>query len=131
MCSMILILEGLILDYSEVEFMLAEAKERGFYVPGTAAEHYNAGITASMEYWGIDACRYHCLFGKPCMLLMQLPQDTWKQKIGTQQWIAFFNRGFEGWSVWRRLDFTGLNVPPGLTYSDIPNRLSSLLKKPR
>lgn len=114
-------LEGLILDYSEVEFMLAEAVERGFTVPGTAAEHYNAAITASMEYWGIDAADITAYLANPAVAYATAA-GTWKQKIGTQQWIAFFNRGVEGWSLWRRLDFTGFNVPPGLVYSDIPNR---------
>ncbi len=114
-------LEGLILDYSEVEFMLAEAKERGFAVPGTAEEHYDAGITASMEYWGIDGGDIDDYLANPSVAYATAA-GAWKQKIGTQQWIAFFNRGFEGWSVWRRLDFTGFNVPPLLAYSDIPNR---------
>ncbi|HTE31645.1 MAG TPA: SusD/RagB family nutrient-binding outer membrane lipoprotein [Chryseolinea sp.] len=114
-------LEGLILDYEEVEFMLAEAKERGFTVSGTAAEHYNAGITASMEYWGIDDADITTYLAKPSVAYATAAGD-WKQKIGTQQWIALYNRGFEGWSVWRRLDFTGFNVPPSLTYDDIPRR---------
>ncbi|MEO5601715.1 MAG: SusD/RagB family nutrient-binding outer membrane lipoprotein, partial [Cyclobacteriaceae bacterium] len=114
-------LEGLIMDYSEVEFLMAEAKERGFTVTGTAGEHYNTAITASMEYWGIAAANIGTYLARPAVAYATASGD-WKQKIGTQQWIAFFNRGFEGWSVWRRLDFTGFNVPPLLTYADIPNR---------
>ena len=114
-------LEGLILDYSEVEFLLAEAKERGLTVAGTAAEHYNAGITASMEYWGVEAADITAYLANPAVAY-GTAAGSWKQKIGTQSWIALYNRGFEGWSVWRRLDFTGFNVPPLLQYSDIPNR---------
>jgi len=47
--------ETLILDYPEVEFLLAEAAARGFAVGGTAASHYTAGITASLTYWGVPA----------------------------------------------------------------------------
>jgi hypothetical protein len=114
-------LEGLILDYSEVEFLLAEAKERGFNVTGTAEDHYNAGITASMEYWGIDDADITAYLAQP-EVAYGTAAGSWKQKIGVQSWIALYNRGFEGWSVWRRLDFTGFNVPPLLEYSDIPNR---------
>ena len=114
-------LEGLILDYAEVEFLLAEAKERGLTVAGTAAEHYNAAITASMEYWGVDDADITAYLAQPSVAYATAA-GTWKQKIGTQHWIALYNRGFEGWSVWRRLDFTGFNVPPLLTYNDIPNR---------
>ena len=43
--------EGLLMDYAEVEFYLAEAVKRGMTVGGTAASHYNEAITASMQYW--------------------------------------------------------------------------------
>ncbi|HET6542374.1 MAG TPA: SusD/RagB family nutrient-binding outer membrane lipoprotein, partial [Chryseolinea sp.] len=116
-------LEGLILDYSEVEFLLAEAKERGFTVAGTAAEHYTAGITASMEYWGIAGAAITTYLARPDVAY-GTATGNWKQKIGTQQWIAFFNRGVEGWSTWRRLDYPILNVIPlpDFTYEDIPMR---------
>jgi len=115
-------LEGLILDYAEVEFLLAEAKERGIgSVSGTAAEHYNAAITASMEYWGVEDADITAYLAQPAVAYATATGD-WKQKIGIQHWISLYNRGFEGWSVWRRLDFTGFNTPPLLDYSDIPNR---------
>lgn len=114
-------LEGVILDYAEVEFLLAEAAARGFTVPGTAEEHYNAGIRASMEYWGIPEDEIDAYLAQPEVDYSTAAGD-WRQKIGIQHWIALYNRGFEGWTVWRRLDFTGFNVPPLLTYDDIPRR---------
>ena len=45
-------LPSVLADYSEVEFDLAEAVERGFSVGGTAQQHYNNAITASISYWG-------------------------------------------------------------------------------
>lgn len=116
-------LEGLILDAAEVHFMMAEAAERGFAVAGTAEVHYNVAIRTSMEYWGIDDADIDDYLAGADVAYATAAGD-WKQKIGTQHWIALFNRGFEGWSVWRRLDFTGFNVPPfgGLTYNDIPKR---------
>jgi hypothetical protein len=117
-------LEGLIMDYSEVQFMLAEAAERGYPTPQTAAEHYTEGITASLEYWGVSGADIATYLANPDVAYATAEGGgTWKQKIGVQQWIAFFNRGFEGWTLWRRLDFDVLNVPPGLTYDDIPRRL--------
>ena len=56
------------------------------------------------------------------MLLMLLQQVTYKQKIGTQKWLALFDRGVEGWAEWRRLDFPILNAPQNMTYADIPNQ---------
>lgn len=116
-------IEGLILDYAEVEFMLAEAAERGFSVTGTAEEHYDAGIRASMEYWGVADADIDAYLANADVAYTTAAGD-WKQKLGVQAWLALYNRGFEGWTVWRRLDFTGFNVPPfgGLTYNDIPKR---------
>jgi hypothetical protein len=47
-------LPGTLMSYAEVEFLLAEAAERGYNVGGSAEEHYNAGIEASMNEYGIS-----------------------------------------------------------------------------
>src|ERR1044072_8664949 len=39
-------------SYADMEFLKAEAVERGITVGGTAAEHYNNGVTASILEWG-------------------------------------------------------------------------------
>lgn len=114
-------LEGLLLDAAEVHLMLAEAVERGFPVGGTAEAHYNMGIRASMEYWGVPEADIDDYLANPDVAYSTAAGD-WKQKIGLQHWLALYNRGFEGWTVWRRLDFAGFNAPPLLTYDDIPER---------
>ena len=101
---------ALLLDYSEVEFILAEAVERGYSVGGTAQTHYNNGVTASILYWG----------GTPAEATAYLAQasvnystaaGTYKQKIGIQKWIALYNRGWDAWIDWRRLDYPQLLTP--------------------
>jgi hypothetical protein len=49
-------------------------------------------------------------------------EGDFKQKIGTQMWIALFNRGTESWLQYRRFDFPILNPAPQLTLEDIPVR---------
>ena len=115
--------ENLFLDYSETEFLLAEAVERGFAVGGTAALHYTNAITSSITYWGgstVDATTY---LARPTVNYATAT-GSYKQKIGEQKWIALYNRGFDAWTEWRRLDFPVLNVPEGLTYADIPVRFT-------
>ncbi|WP_138477421.1 SusD/RagB family nutrient-binding outer membrane lipoprotein [Dyadobacter bucti] len=125
-------LEGMILDYSEVEFLLAEAVERGF-ITGSAAEHYNKGVTASILYWldniGVPAATATtaaaAYLAQP-KVAYATAGATWKEKIGFQKWLALYNRGWESWVEWRRLDFpkllppTGGNAPAGLA---IPVRM--------
>jgi hypothetical protein len=98
-------------SYAEMEFLKAEAIERGIAVGGTAEEHYNNGITASIEEWGgtpADAAAY---LAQPSVNYQTAP-GTYKEKIGLQSWIALYNRGFDAWTQWRRLDAPTLVAPP-------------------
>ncbi|MCY1636022.1 SusD/RagB family nutrient-binding outer membrane lipoprotein [Marinifilum sp. D737] len=108
-------------DYVEMEFFLAEAVERGYAVGGTAEQHYNNAITANILYYGGTAADAATYLAKPEVAYATAVGD-WKQKIGTQKWIAMYNRGVEGWTEWRRLDFPVLNVPEEMKYKDIPKR---------
>jgi hypothetical protein len=112
--------EGLILDYSEVEFLLAEAAERGYSVGGTAESHYNAAIEASIKYWGGTSTDVATYLANP-NVAYSTATGTYKQRIGTQMWIALYNRGFEAWTNWRKFDFPALVAPPD-ALTDIPVR---------
>ena len=103
-------LEALIMDYTEVEFYLAEAVSRGYAVTGTAATHYNNAITSSILYWGGTAAQATTYLAQPSVAYATAT-GTWKQKIGNQAWIGFYNRGFEAWTSFRRLDFPALTAP--------------------
>jgi hypothetical protein len=123
---------GVYMSYAEVEFILAEAVERGF-ISGSAESHYDDGITASFDYWQPELNQD---FPLPTVdnYLLQTSVDysdqiasgqTWKQVIGKQKWIALYMQGFEGWSEWRRLDFGILQLPAGgvLDGTGIPLRM--------
>lgn len=113
---------GVLLDYSEVEFYMAEAAARGFNVGGTPATHYNAAITASIRYWGGSAAAAATYLTNPAVAYATA-QGDYRQKIGTQKWIALYNRGFEAWTEWRRFDYPVL-VKPEAAVSEIPLRFT-------
>lgn len=104
--------EILIMDYAETEFLLAEAIERGFTVSGTAEAHYNNAIASSIKYWGGTAAEATAYLAQPSVAYTTAV-GTWKQKIGTQVWLACFQRGMTGWTSFRRLDFPVLVAPAG------------------
>jgi len=115
--------EALLLDYSEVEFILAEASAR-WNILGSAADHYNKAIEASILYWGGDDRDVSSYLAQPAVAYSTAAGD-WKEKIGTQKWLALYNRGFDAWNEWKRLDYPELTpafraVAPGI----IPNRLT-------
>jgi hypothetical protein len=103
-------LESIFIDYSEVEFLKAEAVERGFNVGGTAESHYNNAIGASIEYWGGDAASTTAYLANPKVSYVTAT-GNYKQKIGEQKWIALYNRGFDAWTEFRRLDYPQLVAP--------------------
>ncbi|HEY0176339.1 MAG TPA: SusD/RagB family nutrient-binding outer membrane lipoprotein [Pedobacter sp.] len=123
--------EALLLDYPETEFALAEAAKRGFTVPGSAEQHYNNAVTASIIYWGGTGSQATAYLARPDVAFNTASAD-YKEVIGIQKWIALYNRGYDSWIEWRRLDFpklappsaatapAGQTVPAGLT---IPVRL--------
>ena len=113
---------GIMLTNIEIQFYLAEAKERGYNVPGTAEEYYTAGIKASFDFWGTTGVDAY--LAKP-EVAYATAAGTWKQKIGVQSWLANYTRGLEGYNNWRRLDYPIFNLPSTLTsYSDIPVRFT-------
>jgi len=114
--------EAMIFDYSETEFLLADAKERGFSVSGSAESHYNAGVRASIEYWGGSETDVTTYLANPNVAYATAP-GTFKEKIGMQMWYALYNRGFESWTEWRRFDYPQLVAPPEAE-SVIPLRLT-------
>jgi hypothetical protein len=104
--------EVVLMDYAEAEFLLAEAVARGFAVGGTAEEHYNKAITASIVYWGGTAAQATAYLAQPTVAYATAVGD-WKQKIGTQAWIAYWFRGMTAWTSFRRLDYPKLLAPAG------------------
>jgi hypothetical protein len=111
---------GTLFDYAEVEFLLAEAVERGYTVGGTAAQHYNNAITASIEDWGGTTAMATTYLANP-KVAYATAAGTWQQKIGIQSWLGYYNRGFEAWTQFRKLDYPLLE-PPADALTALPLR---------
>lgn len=135
--------QGMILSYAEVQFILAEAKERGLITGGSdAATYYMNGITDQFAY---DASRLDVLnegipasdhnFAKSSDIAP--PPSYFTQpgvaytgssaeklyKIRLQKWFALFYTGFEGWSEWRRTGVpTQTKIGPASAISEWPRR---------
>ncbi len=112
---------NVLIDLVETEFLRAEAVERGFDIPGSAEEHYNNAITASIIYWGGTEDEAQEYLNQPEVAYSTANGD-WKQKIGFQKWIALYNRPFEAWTEMRRLDHPDLPLAENAV-SGFPNRL--------
>jgi len=101
-------LPGILLDYAEVEFNLARAAQPDLAYAGAvdAETHYNAAITASIEYWGGTETQVDDYLDQA-----SVAYDGSNEQFATQFWLAMYNNPFEGWSVWRKYDAPALNLP--------------------
>ncbi|ATN06557.1 SusD/RagB family nutrient-binding outer membrane lipoprotein [Chryseobacterium indologenes] len=107
-----------LLSYAEVAFLKAEAAARGFAAGGTAVDLYAAAVAESMRENGVSAAN-----AATYIAANPLNIANWKQSIGTQAWIAMFNKGFASWNFTRRLDYPILVNPPKSNLSSVPYRM--------
>lgn len=114
-----------LMTYAEVEFLKAEAAERGLGGQTGAAAHYAAGVRASILQWGGTDAQATTYLARPGVIYV--PGTTGLQQIGLQKWIALFTQGSEAWSEWRRTGNpasikAGPNMYPELQ-GQIPRRI--------
>jgi len=112
--------EGILLSYDEVQFLLAEAVERGL-ISGSAEAFYNEAITGSILYWGGSQADADTYLAQPSVAYATAA-TTWKEKIGNQKYIALYARGFEAWSSWRMLDYPNTFTRPAVSEEAVPRR---------
>lgn len=93
----------LLMSYDEISFYLADAAERGWSVGGSAQQHYENGVNASFEYWGVpgDAAAHLATDN----IAWGTGNSSNVEKITRESWVAFYSRGFVAWTQIRRLDF--------------------------
>ena len=111
-----------LLDYAQVAFNVAEAIERGMNVRSTAEEYYNQAITASIMSWGGTLSDAETYLAQTNVKYSTASGD-YKEKIARQEYIALYNRGFDAWTVIRRLDYPHMAVPIN-ALSDFPVRFT-------
>lgn len=115
-------LEGIIMSFDEVNFLMAEAAEKGIIPGGTdaAKTYYEAGIKASMNYWvpEVDDAGIAGYIAQPTVAYNSA---EWNKSIGQQKWIALYGRGFEAWCSWRLLDYPEMNIA-AVSQESVPRR---------
>ena len=116
--------------YAEVELMLAEAAERWGLAGGDVKAHYDAGVTAAMEYLAMYG---HGVNITPTQISDYLTANPFVpaqalKMINEQYWVATFGNGLETFSNWKRsgypvlvpitaaAEFTGGEIPRRLPY---------------
>jgi hypothetical protein len=112
--------------YAQVELLLAEAAKRGWNVGGTAASHYNNGVTAAMTQLAQFNPTAVISPADISTYLAANPYNDTFEQINTQYWAANFLDWYETFANWRRSGFPAL-VPVdyigNATGGEIPRRM--------
>jgi hypothetical protein len=120
----------MLMNYGEVQFMLAEAAQRGIGGLSAAAApaYYAAGVKASMQMYTIYDASLTVSDAQVAAYLVTYPYVAGNglKMIGEQYWVNHFMNWWEAWSNWRRTNFPVLvptNYPGNVTNGTIPQRL--------
>jgi len=109
---------AILMNYPELQFILAEARQKGMITTGDAETYYLNGINSNFAYWqSVVPSSYNLNIAMPAGYLTQTAvaytgTDAEKlSKIALQKWIALYFNGLEAWHEWKR---TGMpEIIPG------------------
>ncbi|MBS2210898.1 SusD/RagB family nutrient-binding outer membrane lipoprotein [Carboxylicivirga mesophila] len=139
---------GVLMTYSELQFILAEAAHKA-YIPGgeaKAEEYYYEGIKSSYYKYGDELSEKLEMYWKTAFISWGWDQVTpildygyqdfidwggWAydpanamEQIATQKWVAMFDQGLQSWIEWRRLDLPVLTpAVDGVLSGQMPIRV--------
>lgn len=103
--------------YSEVEFLLAEAAQRGGYTASDPETHFKNGIAASLNRWGItdgaNGFSFNTYYSNPKVSYSAASNKL--ERILDQKWISSWLT-VEPWFDYRRTGYPVLAVGPVTQY---------------
>lgn len=120
----------MLMNYAEVEFLLAEAAVRNIAGVTDPQTHYENGVRAAMQMYTPfdatlvvdDAAVDAYLAARP----FPAADEDRLEAIGTQMWLSKFMNWWEAWADWRRTQYpvlTPTNYPGNVTNGQIPRKL--------
>jgi hypothetical protein len=116
-------LTGNILNYAELQFILAEAALKGFITAAPAKTLYENGVTNAITHWGLTVPAGH--LAKPGVAWFDTETTAKKlEKIITQKYYTLVFTDFQSWFEYRRTGYPNLPMGPGLQNGGkMPTRL--------
>lgn len=103
---------GNIMNYAELQFILAEAVVRG-YITGNAKTYYDNGITNAITFWQATVPAGH--LDKEDLKWNEAASTEDKlEQILLQKYYTLFFTDFQAWSEYRRTGHPVLPIGPGV-----------------
>lgn len=109
--------DGILMTFSELNFILAEAVEMG-YIAGDAKTYYETAVQASFEQWNV---------AMPDNYLTESAayESGNLEQIALQKWVSLWQNSMEAWFDWKRTGRPTFVQPgPGnINNNQVPVRL--------
>ena len=102
------IAKGVIMTYAELQFVLAEAAEKGLIGQSTPT-YYENGVNASFAFYGLATPANYFALPEVAYSGTQVEKLN---KIGFQKWVSLYFQGLEAWFDWRRTGIPALTPGP-------------------
>ncbi len=83
---------GIFMTYSELQFLLAEAAQRGLISGTNVVDYYNEGVSASFDQWNVTM---------PSDFLTTTAPYS-EENLFVQKWLGLYHSGTEAWFDWKR-----------------------------
>ncbi|HEY1200432.1 MAG TPA: SusD/RagB family nutrient-binding outer membrane lipoprotein [Niastella sp.] len=103
---------GNIMNYAELQFILAEAAARG-YITGTPKTYYDAGVQNAITFWGA-AVPAGYMDKDDVKWIDGITPDEKIERILLQKYYTLFFTDFQSWSEFRRTGHPVLPIGPGV-----------------
>ena len=120
-------LSSILLSYSQVQLLLAEAANEGYItnpiLSGTLSQseqYLRNGIEANFIYNGLSSAQATTYYGQSSLDYNNTVAG--RKVIGEQVWFSTFCQGFEPWIEWRRTGYPTLAPVANAIESSIPGR---------
>ena len=114
------LLDYAFITYSEVQFILAEARMKNWITMGTAKEYYEKGVVGNFDYWKV-------MMPTGFMTQPTIAHDGTMAQLMDQKWIAFYlNNTIEAWGEQKRTGLPALTLGPlatTITKGIVPTRV--------
>lgn len=115
---------GNIMNYSELQFIFAEAAAKGWITTKSAKTSYETGATGNIQLWGFDVPNNYLTFDK-VKFDESYSLDQKMELIHHQKYYALFFTDLEQWFEYRRTGHPVLPKGPGLSNGGVmPARLT-------
>ena len=128
---------GYFLEYSELQFILAEAALKGLIAGGeaTAKNYYEAAVRASLQKWaplGAYSATPVTISDEDIALFLTSDLAAWdkhenkEELIANQKFLSLFWIGMEAYHEYRRTGYPVLTIGDGAIYNDfiLPTRFA-------